>query len=151
MSAPDAPAVDVELKPSHRAHQFLFWVHVVPLVLLPLTMETGTAMLIIAAGIAVSWFWLRRHPVFGFGPRAVIRVHAHGDGRWSIENPARKPAEAELLGNSYVHPRLLILNFRLPSGQSRTRIILGDEAPEDVLRRLRARLSALGASHLDKN
>jgi hypothetical protein len=49
--------------------------------------------------------------------------------------------EAELLGSSLVHDRLLVLNFRLKSGGRRSRALLGDDADAELLRRLRARLA----------
>lgn len=137
-----ASTVDLALRPSMRAHHLLFWTHAGSLLLLTLAMEPGIAMMLIAAGIALSWVWLRRHPAFGHGPRALTRVTWHTDGRWSIQQDRGPLLDAELLGDSYRQSALLILNFRTTDGRRRTRILFGDEAPPDPLRRLRARLQA---------
>lgn len=133
--------VDLLLKPSARAHQWLFWLHTAPLVLLPMAMREGPWMVALAFGIALSWVWLRRHPAFGFGPRALVRIIAHADGRWTLENPSRKALAAQLLGDSFVRPWLMVLNFRSEDGRRRTRIVLGDETTPEALRRLRVRLA----------
>lgn len=144
-------ALELILKPSARAHHLLFWIHILPLVLLPLTMQTGVLMLTIAAGIAGSWIWVRRHPAFGYGPMAIRRILAQADHRWTIETSAPKPVAAELLSSSYVHPRVLVLNFRVASGQKRSRVLLGDEVSPELLRKLRARLITDAGKSLEKD
>lgn len=140
-----AATIDLALAPSLRAFRWIFVVHVALVALLPLTMEPGMAMAALAAAFAVSWFWLRRHPAFGFGKKAIVRIIWHTEGGWNLQDAAGVRSDAELLGNSYVHPRLLVLNFRLRQGGKRTRVLTGDEADADGLRRLRARLSAFRA------
>lgn len=135
-------AVDLVLKPSARAHHLLFWVHVLPLALLPMAMQTGPWMIGIALLIGASWVYVRRHPAFGYGPRAIIGITADSEGRWSIRNRAGKRLDAELLGDSSVLSSALILNFRDSTGRRRTRVLLGDEAAPEAWRRLRARLAA---------
>lgn len=137
-----AQAVDLVLKPSGRAHHLLFWLHVLPLALLPLAMDAQPALVIVALAIGASWLWLRRHPAFGHGPRAVARIVGDPDGRWIIGNRNGQQAEATLLGDSTVLSWILILNFRAADGRRRTRVLLGDETTPEALRRLRARLAA---------
>lgn len=135
-----ASTVDLSLRSSARAHQILFWLHVLPLVLLGFGGAPGAAQVGIAFGIALSWIWLRRHPAFGHGPKAITRVTWHAEGNWTLHFGERS-FDAELLGNSYVNASLSILNFRV--GKRRyTRALLGDETTPEALRRLRARLAA---------
>lgn len=135
--------VDLILKPSARAHQWLFWLHAIPLALLPVSMRfSEPVMLALVVVIGLSWVWLRRHPAFGHGPRAWVRIVANPDGRWTLERAKRERVEAVLLGDTYVQSWILILNFRSAEGGRCTRIVMGDEAEEDALRRLRARLAA---------
>ncbi|HUP92765.1 MAG TPA: protein YgfX [Solimonas sp.] len=136
-----AGTTELRLKPSLRALQLLLLVHLVPLGLLPLAMEPGWPMALTAAAFALSWWWLRRRPEFGFGPRAIDRIVWNPDGSWVL-HVREHHAEALLLGSSYLHPRLIVLNFRLKDGRRRSRALLGDEAEPEVLRRLRARLAA---------
>ena len=132
--------IDVTPRPSLRALKFLFALHVLLIVLLFLAMQPGTPMILLAAAFGLSWFSLRRHPAFGYGPQALSRLTWHSDGEWTVHSAAGS-SDAELLPSSYVHSRLLVLNFRTATGKWRTRVLLGDELPEDQLRRLRARLS----------
>ncbi|WP_157622876.1 protein YgfX [Solimonas soli] len=134
-----ASTVDLRLRPSLRALRVIFIVHVLCIGLLPLAMQPGIAMLALAGGFAASWFWLRRHPALGFGPRAITRLVWHADGSWNLFF-GDKTGKAELLPHSLVHAWLLVLDFRADNGRRYTRVIAGGEADAEPLRRLRARL-----------
>ena len=141
MSSPSFDAtIDLALRPSMRALQWLFVLHVVPVALLPFAMRPGTPLMLLVGAFGLSWLWLRRHPAFGFGKRALQRLTWQADGSWLVQDAEGRKAEAELLSSSYVHTRMLVLNFQLKSGGRRTRVLLGDELEPDLLRRLRARL-----------
>ncbi|MGQ0697791.1 MAG: protein YgfX [Panacagrimonas sp.] len=135
-------AVELVLKPSSRAHHVLFWLHALPLVLLPIAMESSPIMLCVAAGIGLSWVWLRRHPAFGYGPRALLRIACDAEARWSAQSRDGKRLDVELLGDSYVQSWIIVLNFRDANGRRRTRVLLGDETTPEAFRRLRVRLAA---------
>jgi toxin CptA len=142
MSSPPFDAtIDLPLQPSLRALAWLFWLHAAVLALTLVAAPAGAPMAALAAAVGASWLWTRRHRVFGHGPRALARLTWHADGSWLVQDAAGAKAEAELLGDSVVHEQLLVLNFRLKSGERRTRALLGDEADEESLRWLRARLS----------
>lgn len=132
--------IDLNLRPSFRAHRYLFVLHLAAAVLLLLAMSPGWPMFLLTLAFAASWMWLRRHPAFGFGSRALARLVWQADGQWLVVDNAGRKDEAELLGNSCVHSLGMVLNFRLKSGRRRTRVVLGDELGADPLRRLRARL-----------
>jgi toxin CptA len=137
-----AQAVDLVLKPSGRSHHLLFWVHVLPLALLPMALDAQPALVLVALAIGASWLWVRRHPAFGHGPRAIARITADPQGGWTIANARGQQSAASLLGDSTVLSWVLILNFRTADGHRRTRVLLGDEAAPEALRRLRVRLAA---------
>lgn len=139
MSAPAVASIELRLKPSLGALQLVFLLHLLVIVMLPLALPPGAVMLSLLAGVAASWFWLRRHPVLGFGPRAITRLVWHGDGGWSLYRGERE-IQASLLDRSLVHPRVLLLQFRTPEGQRLSRLIVGGEAEAEPLRRLHARL-----------
>ncbi|MGH8461214.1 MAG: protein YgfX [Stenotrophobium sp.] len=132
--------LDLAPKASMRAFSLIFGLHVAVLVLVPFAMQPGLMMAAVLGLIGLSWLGLRRHPVFGFGDKAIVRLVWHAEGGWTLHDAVGRHSEATLLGNSYVHARLLVLNFRLKSGRRRTRILLGDELDGELLRRLRARL-----------
>ena len=142
MSSPPFDAtIDLAPRPSVRALALLFWFHAALLVVAMLALGPGVPLAAFAAATAASWLWARRHPAFGYGPRALLRLTWHGTGGWTLRDAGGAQLEAELLGSSLVHDALLVLNFRLEGGGSRSRALLGDEADEESLRRLRARLA----------
>lgn len=146
MSSPPFDAtLELAPRPSVRALTILFALHAAVLALLLLALRPGFGMVLLAAAVAGSWFWLRRHPAFGFGPRALARLTWHADGRWSLQEAGGKRHEAVLEGSSLVHDRLIVLNFELQGGGRRSRALLGDELEAEPLRRLRARLRMLGS------
>ena len=141
MSSPPFDAtIDLAPRPSARALALLFWLHAAVLVLAMLALGSGVPLAGFAAVTAASWVWTRRHPVFGYGSRALARLTWHGAGGWTLRDEGGAQLEAELLGSSLVHDALLVLNFRLSDGSRRSRALLGDELDEEPLRRLRARL-----------
>ena len=141
MSSPAFDAtIELAPRPSVRALTLLFWLHVAILALLLVAVRPGPGMAALAAIVALSWVMTRRHPVFGFGPNALSRLTWHAGGQWSVHDTRGARWDAELLGSSLVHDRLLVLNFRLQDGARRTRALLGDEPDAELLRRLRARL-----------
>lgn len=139
--------VDVSLQPSVRLLKWVSTLHVLPLAALPFAMQPGPAMWVLIAAFGGSWLWLRRHPALGLGRKALVRLIWNADGSWTVRDAAGRQQGAELLGDSVRHPRLLVLRFRLADGVTRTRLIAGDEAEPEGLRRLRARLSMLGSEN----
>ena len=136
------PAVDIRLQPSALAHRWLFWAHALPLLLIPLAVSHTAWMLGLAAAIGLSWLAGRRHRAFGHGRGAIVHLLATPDARWQLGGPGGAQVEAELLGSTVMAAQLMVLQFRLPSGARRTRVLFGDEAPAEALRRLRVRLVA---------
>lgn len=142
MSSPPFDAtIDLALAPSPRALTFLFWIHAAALAGTMAALPPGGAMAALAGAVGASWLWTRRHAAFGHGPRALVRLTWRADGSWRVREASGTEFDAELLGSSLVHDHLLVLNFALKPGGRRSRAVLGDEADEDLLRRLRARLA----------
>lgn len=142
MSSPAfGAATDLAPRPSVRAIAILFGLHVVVLALALTALRPGGGMAVFAGLVLLSWIATRRHPVFGYGPNALVRLTWHADGTWSVHDRRGARWDAELLPSSLVHDRLLVLNFRLQDGERRTRALLGDELDAEPLRRLRARLA----------
>jgi hypothetical protein len=113
MSSPPFDAtIELALRPSLRALAWLFWIHTGVLGLALLALGQGWPLIAVVAAAAGSWFWTRRHSAFGHGPRALVRLTWRADGAWLVHDAAGAH-EAELLGDSLVHDRLLVLNFRL--------------------------------------
>lgn len=132
----------LELAPraSVRALSVLMLLHGSVGLLLMLVQPPQWLLLAILGGVLVSWLRVRRHPVFGFGPRALTQFTWHAGGDWTLQDASGARMEAKLAGDSLVLPGLLVLNFRCNDGTRRTRAIVGDELDDDLLSGLRARL-----------
>ena len=141
-----APTLEVALRPSVRAVQWLLILHLIVIALVFTAGPPKWAALLMALLLLASWLQLRRHPAFGYGPRAVTRLGALGDGSWRIESTGGAASPASLLGSSVIWPTLLVLGFRREDGRVRHRVIVGDEADDESLRRLRVRLLNPAAS-----
>jgi membrane-bound toxin of toxin-antitoxin system len=143
MSSPGfSDTLDLSLKPSAGALRWLVGLHALAIVLTLLADPPRWAGLAMVALFIASWFSLRRHSVFGYGPRALVRLVWHREGGWTLEDARGRREEAELSGRSLVQSWGLVLSFKLKTGGSRVRVLLGDEVGPDLLRRLRARLLA---------
>src|SRR5690348_18368702 len=114
MSSPPFDAtIDLAPRPSLRALQVLFWLHTAVLALALAALPPGAPMMLLAAAVAASWFWTRRHAAFGHGPRALTRLTWHAGGGWTLRDGRGAQLEGELLGSSLVHDALPVLNFRI--------------------------------------
>ncbi len=137
-----ASTVDLRLRPSRRALQWALWLHALPAALLPLTVAPGWPMVAVAGLIALSWMAIRHHPALGLGRRAITRLTWDSEDRWQAWIGG-KPQPVTLLGHSLVHGDWLVLRFETERGRCVTRLLMGDDAGAEPLRRLRARLSVL--------
>jgi toxin CptA len=135
-------SLDLSPRPSVRAVVVLSLLHMSAVVLIVMARLPQWASLAMALLLLASWFTLRRHPAFGYGPRALHHLILHAAGGWTVESAKEGREDAELLGGSVVQSWIIVLNFRLKSGRRRSRVLVGDELEADTLRRLRARLLA---------
>ena len=136
-----AATVELKLLPSVKMLKIISTLHILPLAALPFAMQPGPAMWALIAAFAASWFWLRRHAAFGYGPKALVRLTWHEDDSWTIHQANGAQHQASLLPNSSQHPQWLILRYAIAGGGSCTRVMVGDECDAESFRRLRARLS----------
>ncbi len=135
-------SLDLSLRPSVRAVAWLSALHIAAIMLVVLSGPSKYAGVGMAFLFLLSWFSLRRHPAFGYGPRALTHLIWHAEGGWTLESLREGRQDAELLPGSVVQSWIVVLNFRLASGRKRTRVLLGDELDPELQRRLRARLLA---------
>lgn len=141
MSTSFESTVDLTLRTSMRALRWAFGLHALCLVLLMLAEPPRMALIGLAALIGLSWLFTRRHAALGFGPKAIQRMVWHADGRWTLYRGKGAAVDAELAPDSIVRGSMLLLRFRIDGEPAASRLILGDELPEESLRQLRARLS----------
>jgi hypothetical protein len=135
-------SLDLSPRPSIRAVVILSLLHVAAVALVVVAGLPKQASMAVVMLLLLSWFTLRRHAAFGYGPRALSHLIQHAAGGWTVESAREGREDAELLAGSTVQSWIIVLNFRLKSGRRRTRVLIGDELDADSLRRLRARLLA---------
>ena len=85
----------------------------------------------------------------GFGADCVAtghyaRVGRGPDGRWLLQDQRGEMCQARLLPSSYLHPKLVILNFSLERFPRRRSLVLcPDSLDAQTLRQLRVRLRTM--------
>lgn len=131
--------LDLRLPASFSALQWLMIVHVLALVLILMASEQGQASVVLAAAIGGNWLWLRRHPIFGFGPRALRQVLWSHDQGWQIARANGELVAARLLPSSTVLPMMVVLHFATERGRHRRAVLPGDLS-KDLYRQLRVRV-----------
>lgn len=133
-----APLV-LEPGPSRRVRLitlggFLLTLLSVALLPLPLSLLAAGELLLLGAFV-FAW---QRHPALS---GQAVTLSLDSDGQWLWQQGARCE-QVELLGDSYLAPFLVILNFR-PQGSRRplrTILLTSDNIDADLLRRLRVHL-----------
>ena len=108
-------------------------------VLASVTYKPAAAALILLT--LLSWYRAHRQHIQYRGRAAVRRLVWQSDGSWLLDDGQAKQRPAGLLPSTYLHPRLVILNFRLlDSRQRRNVVLLPDSLDPECLRQLRVRL-----------
>ena len=146
-SASSPTRVDVRFQPSLKALRIAFAVHLLCGSLLIFTDSRPIPVLLFALALGLSWMSLRRHRALGFGGRALVRLCILEDGSWWAERADGQADTVTVLPDSVVTAWLVVLRLRWAGGGSIARLLLGDEADADSLRRLRqALISARGGN-----
>ena len=119
------------------------------LVLIPLDLPL-LVKLLIAAVLAVSlWVALRKQPgsVAEGGVRSLIW---QADGQWLLETADGEQWPATLHQSTYVHPWMVVLNFRQEGKPGLLSVVLApDSLDAETFRELRVRLKVAGSSQAD--
>lgn len=125
---------EIELKPSRRLGLLLAATLVAALGAVQQAALPGAAQVVlgaVAAGLS-AWGWRRA------GAPAVLRIGA--DGRLQGLDDAAEWRDIEVLGESFVSTRLIVLRYRLAGGSAQTLTVLPDSSDAESLRRLRVSL-----------
>ena len=80
------------------------------------------------------------HHVLGRYPDSILQLTWDGDGEWRLLDGRGCLHEARLLPDSYVHPLLVILNFRYADGRRQTMLMMPDSLPRKLWKQLLVRL-----------
>lgn len=128
-------------KPSRYLIWFLSLIHIgaafAVIVSVPAKPLVLCLLVLLLYSFAFAW---RRH-VSHIGRYGIHRVVCEADGVWLLDNGRDEIHQARLLPSSYLHPKLVILNFvHVDDGRKRNLLLCPDSLDNDCLRRLRARL-----------
>ena len=126
---------EIELKPSRRLGLLLLVMAALALGAIGLAalpvgvrLALGTAVV----GLLGAWGWRQTLPL------ASLRIAA--DGRLQWLDDAAEWRDAEVLGDSFVSPALIVLRYRTAGRHAGALTLLSDSADADDLRRLRVSL-----------
>ena len=139
-SAKYATALNLEPRPSRWFMLFMAMTH------------GGAAASLITAGLAwwldvplcallaASAYFIHLRHISLTHARAVVRLTWTRHGDWRLVTADGMEQGADLLGDSYVHPWLVVLNFSLPRRGRASVVLFPDSLHADDFRRLRVRL-----------
>lgn len=131
--------LDLEPRPSRRLTWLLAAAHTAGAACLWLT---GLPLWVCGLGtllVSAEWYRVRRQVVSDRSVRVLWE-----NGQWRLIDRGGESGPVALCGDSYVHPQLIILNFRLPRRRRRSVVLLSDSLPAQDLRRLRVVLRTGG-------
>lgn len=133
--------LDFKPRASRLLGRFLIGLHLLVAITVLLWVPGRFAVAALLALTVLSFFRNYRYHVLHRGRRAPRRVVCHADGGWSLQDTAGNMLPAQLLPSSYLHPRLVILNFMVEDSPRRRNLVLcQDSLDAQTLRQLRARL-----------
>lgn len=101
-------------------------------------MAVWLALVCCIAILIHAGFMLRRY-LPRFNPDLVREIILAADDTWRIRDGHGRCHAAELLTDTFLHPRLVVLRLRCANGLHRA-VIIRDRYNEAMLRRLRVRL-----------
>lgn len=135
----------VEIRPSRWLARYVVSVYsVAGLIIMQLPLSPWD-LIVALCGLLLSGAVTYHRRVGLRGRSAVVAINRRVDGIWCLRQTDGVSHQAKLLPDSFLHPELLVLNFRLGNGRRRYVVLARDSSGVNSLRRLRAML-ALGKS-----
>ena len=135
--------LSIEIKPSRLLTVYVLCIHAAATLvatILPVSLWIMCGMLLLLL-MSCAVTYTRRINLHT--RNAVVGLERRPDGAWQIHLKDGSAHQVNLLPDSYLHPELLVLNFKLCSGKRRSVVLARDSADSTSLRRLRVAL-ALG-------
>ncbi len=94
----------------------------------------------LAGSVIVSLYYTINTHVLGRGQSSVCALLWDAEGDWTVTSCRGQQWAARLMPGSYVHPRLMVLNFALEGSGHRSVVLLSDSLDRNTFRRLLVRL-----------
>ena len=132
--------VPLRIKPrrSRILTGFIIFTHggAVPLSLMSLPLWAG---LVLSSGIVCSLVYTLNRHVLMHGRNAITDLIWDSNGDWRLLTRDGGNHDARLLKSSYLHARMVVLNFAV-DGRNRSVILLSDSLDPETFRKLRVRM-----------
>jgi hypothetical protein len=145
-------ALAVKLHPSQQMLTLLLVMHGLALSMLwPLFEQLGLFVLLLMPVLLISLNQSVRRYALLTGRHAVTEIRLKSNNDYVLAMADRRHIQAVLRRGSYVHPMLIILNFKLGRWPWYISVpLLTDSVDAEILRRLRVRLRTLRDGELEK-
>jgi hypothetical protein len=130
----------IKLRPSRLLALTLLVMHggalaLLPAVALPLWLALAVGFAVVGSMVhTLNTYALLR------SKRSVVHLIWEDEDRWTLLQAGGTTHEGDLRPGGYVHPQLVVLNFRTDAGR-RAVVLLRDSVDPTTFRRLRARLA----------
>ena len=134
-------ALALEIKRSHWLAGYVLCVFVAANTILVMLPVSVWILCIAAVALLAASARTYRIRVTLRDSRAVVRLSRHTDGTWQLQLRNGAKLGATLLHDSYLHPSLIVLNFKLNTGKRRSVVLCRDSADATALRHLRIALA----------
>ncbi len=136
-----ASPLHLEIKPSRFLFYFLIALHLFAFILLWFLPLFIAWQVLISIFIIVGGIYSVKSYATKQLPSSVVGLVWDADEQWFIQTQEGKTQPVILNGNSYVHPKFTLLNFKQENKWfSKAVILLWDNVDENSFRRLRVRL-----------
>ncbi len=119
---------------------YLLTTHLVALFVVITLIKSGWLAFTLAALTLFSFVRSYRCHLSYRGRNIIRSAELDGQNKWLLQQADGEECAAELQPNSYIHPRLSVLNFRNEYGKRQSLIVLPDGIDGESFRRLRVRL-----------
>lgn len=134
------PPLHIEPRGSRQLALALLLLHGAAMVAIVNLVIPAWGLAALAGSVIVSLYYTINTHVLGRGESSVCAMVWDADGDWTVTFCSGDQRAARLLPGSYVHPRLMVLNFVLESRGRRSVVLLPDSLDRNTFRRLLVRL-----------
>lgn len=134
------PPLHIEPRGSRQLALALLLLHGAAMVAVINLVIPAWGLAALAGSVIVSLYYTINTHVLGRGQGSVCALVWDTDGEWTVTSCAGQQWAARLLPGSYIHPRLMVLNFALESRGHRSVVLLSDSLDRNTFRRLLVRL-----------
>ncbi len=139
------PPLHIEPRSSRQLALALLLVHAAAMAVIINLGLPPWASLALAGSVVMSLYINFNTQVLGRGRSALTSLVWEEEGEWTLMDALGERLHGRLRPSSYVHPRLLILNFDIEDKPNRTLVLLRDSLDARTFHRLLMRLNLEGS------